>query len=833
MILAIKANLSILNKSLAEPVRHSQAILLLLLMLLSAFSQPAKAQFEQDTISNFDPANPSHLIIAYEQASQSLQTIRNKLRTGFNISSIKSEYLQVKPRIEVYGRIGERNLQDASPSRLNDMISIFERQINSIEGWQKNLVDISKDLSNYKIELHKHMDRLTPDQKELDDFGKKYFETRHLPLINEADSLNELVDNKLQEVLELESDISQDHAVLFNRVQDLKEYSAKYWENMLRREEVNWNLSEMDKPLFSSGEAQLSNTTWRIYDFFKVNVSRIFLLILLFIGVYFLLKHFHKQDLNNPEDQRHTRVYEYPIAFSLLLGGALFPQIFPPTTSLMYDFALLVSYIPFLYILRKNIPGKDYRKYIVFFGFLLLLKVQSIFSGSSGFYALTMILCGLAFLYTIHQQTLRKYFGVRWKWLKIFSWILSATIAVGIICILLQRVRLGGVLINGAGETTALGLILLYFANWSDHLISFLRQLPFFRNMGSNRERVNEFWLTWSNRLYILLVIVLLITFLINFSLYTTVKDSFLEFLNSPRIIGDLTFTYGGIALFVLVLYLSSKLSSTIKFLAEDKSYFKNRKETANIAVISRFFLITAGFIIALLVSGIPIDRITIILGALSVGIGFGLQNIVNNLISGIILIFERPIQTGDLVELQQYTGFIKDIGIRSSVIRTYDGAEVIVPNGNLVSQEVINWTLSNRERRVEMRVGVAYGSEVEKVIEIITEVLKAHEKVENYPAPAVLLDGFGDSSIDFRCLIWTTDIDNWLRIKSQLSTSIYNALNEAGISIPFPQRDVHVVSWEAKSVPEQNLPAETDSPPSEDDSNNDPDNPGSKPTTS
>ena len=214
-------------------------------------------------------------------------------------------------------------------------------------------------------------------------------------------------------------------------------------------------------------------------------------------------------------------------------------------------------------------------------------------------------------------------------------------------------------------------------------------------------------------------------------------------------------------------------------------------------------------------------------------GIGFGLQNIVNNLISGIILIFERPIQTGDLVELQQYTGFVKDIGIRSSVIRTYDGAEVIVPNGNLVSQEVINWTLSSRERRVEMRVGVAYGSEVEKVIEVISGVLKAHEKVEDYPSPAVLLDGFGDSSIDFRCLIWTTDIDNWLSIKSQLSTSIYNALNEANISIPFPQRDIHVVSWDAKPVSGLNQGGDTDETSAEDDSGPDQNLEGSNPTTS
>ena len=783
-------------------MKFLRALPLSLLLVLSVISFTAEAQFEQDTITNFDPANPTHLIIAYEQASQSMQTIRNRMRTKFNISPIKSEYEAIQSRLEIYERIGNRNLDDASLGRLNDMISIFERQLSRIEGWQESLVETSKELSNYKIELIKHTDRLTYDEHNLTEVQLLYYNTRHIPLINEADSLNKMVDTKLQEVLELELKISNDHAALYNRVEDLKAYVGKYWDNLMQPETINWRLGESRDKLLSNSQNQFSNTAWRIIDFFKVNVSRVFLLILVMVGTFLLLRRLKEQDQKLAEEQRHPGLYQHPKAFSLLFGGVMFPLIFPPTTSLMYDFALLTSLIPFLYIIHKNMEAKHFRRYLFFFFFLLFLKTQSILSSTSGFVAIVIIITGLGFIYILYRQTLRQYYRVRWQWLKIFRWLLSALVVIGIISILSQRVRLGAIFINGAGETLALAMILIFFANWSDQLIGYLRVQPKFQNLSANREQLNEFWQNWSNRIYFLLVLVLVIALLKNFNLYSNTKDYFTEFFNTPRIIGDLSFTYGGIALFLLVLYLSSKLSSAVKFFAEGKSYYKSRKKTANVAVITRFFLITVGFFLALLVSGIPIDRITIILGALSVGIGFELQNIVNNLISGIILIFERPIQTGDLVELQQYTGFIKDIGIRSSVIRTYDGAEVIVPNGNLVSQEVINWTLSNRERRVEMRVGVAYGSEVEKVMEIISGVLKAHEKVENYPSPAVLLDGFGDSSIDFRCLIWTTDIDNWLSIKSQLSTSIYNALNEAKISIPFPQRDIHVVSWDAKGEP-------------------------------
>ncbi len=668
--------------------------------------------------------------------------------------------------------------------------------LNDSWSWQESLLEITKELSDFRIQLFKHRNRLALDPTGFDDLQQQYYETRHIPLINEADSLNGLVENKLEEVLKLELDISQDFAHLHNRIQDLKAYVALYWDHMMRKEEVNWKLSGGDDSNLLSGSGDLfSNTVWRITDFFRINISNVVYLLIIFAGSIFLLKRIKNADQKKSnEDVRHPGLYQHPIAISSLLAGMMFPLIFPPTTSLMYDFALMASYVPFLYILHSNLDAKHFRTYVIFLVFLIILKVQSIFSGSSGFF---VIACAAVFIYTILSQSLRKYFNIRWHWIGIFNWLLAAILLAGVACLLFQRIQLGGILINGAGETIAFALVLLYFGNWFDQLIDFLRQKTSFKNLATNKERLKEFWHTWSNRIYIVLLVLFLISFLKNFSLYSNTKDAVLLFFNDQRVLGDLTFTYGGIALFILVIYFSSKISSTIKFLAEDKSYYKNRKETANIAVIMRFFLITVGFILALLVSGIPIDRITIIIGALSVGIGFGLQNIVNDLISGMILIFERPIQTGDLVELQQYTGFVKDIGIRSSVIRTYDGAEVVVPNGKLVSQEVINWTLSNRQRRVEMRIGVAYGSDVKEVTELIMKVLQAHDKVQNYPLPAVLLDGFGDSSVDFRCLIWTTDIDNWLRIRSELSTSIYNALNEAEITIPFPQRDLHVVSWE------------------------------------
>jgi small-conductance mechanosensitive channel len=182
------------------------------------------------------------------------------------------------------------------------------------------------------------------------------------------------------------------------------------------------------------------------------------------------------------------------------------------------------------------------------------------------------------------------------------------------------------------------------------------------------------------------------------------------------------------------------------------------------------------------------------------VGIGFGLQNIFNNLVSGLILAFERPIQTGDIIQISNLNlmGEVKEIGIHASIVRTFDGAEVVVPNGNLISNEMINWTLSDQRRRQEIIVGVAYGTDINKVLEILNEVVPAQDNVLKNPPPLIIFIGFGESSLDFRVLFWT-HFDNGLGTKSRVGTAIDEAFKKAKIEIPFPQRDLHLRSVDDK----------------------------------
>lgn len=275
------------------------------------------------------------------------------------------------------------------------------------------------------------------------------------------------------------------------------------------------------------------------------------------------------------------------------------------------------------------------------------------------------------------------------------------------------------------------------------------------------------------------------------------------EILTTEWKVGSVALSIGSILAFFITLWIALTLSRLIRFILQDEilTHFEMpRGVPGAISMIVRLVLITIGFILAFGAAKIDISNIAIIFGALGVGIGFGLQNIFNNLVSGLILAFERPIQVGDIIQIASLNlmGEVKEIGIRASTVRTFDGAEVIVPNGNLISNEMINWTLSDKRRRQEIIVGVAYGTDTNKVLEILNEVVPEHENVLKNPAPFIIFLGFGESSLDFRVLFWT-HFDQGLSTKSAVAVAIDEAFKREGIEIPFPQRDLHLRSISEK----------------------------------
>jgi small-conductance mechanosensitive channel len=259
---------------------------------------------------------------------------------------------------------------------------------------------------------------------------------------------------------------------------------------------------------------------------------------------------------------------------------------------------------------------------------------------------------------------------------------------------------------------------------------------------------------------------------------------------------GAISFSVGDVLEFVLTVGVAYLISAFIRFVLQEDVYPRTRMTRGISYAVSsllNYIILALGFLLALGSIGLDLTKATILTGAFGVGIGFGLQSIVNNFVSGLILLFERPIRVGDVVEIGNLPGEVTRIGIRASTVRTYRGAEIIVPNAQLVTERVTNWTATDRLRRIEIPVGVDYGSAPEKVVEVLETVARAHPEVLTRPSPQAVFTAFADSAINFELRAWTSHFERWTKIQTELAAGVYAALRDAGMTFPVPQREIRI----------------------------------------
>ncbi len=263
--------------------------------------------------------------------------------------------------------------------------------------------------------------------------------------------------------------------------------------------------------------------------------------------------------------------------------------------------------------------------------------------------------------------------------------------------------------------------------------------------------------------------------------------------------------TLGGVLGFFAILLGGYAAASAFRFLFREEllnRFHLKRGLPELISTTLHYLLLLLVFLFAVNAGGVALNKFTVLTGALGVGVGFGLQNIINNFVSGLILQFERPIRVGDVVDTGGgVTGTVTRIGIRSSTVQTFQGAEVIIPNATFISANVTNWTLSESRRRLDLPVGVAYGSDAKLVKELLERPAVQHPDVLTTPGPEAFFMGFGDSALNFELRFWVMQESNTVKVMSQVALEVMRLLAEAGIEIPFPQRDLRLRSVDAQAA--------------------------------
>jgi len=275
----------------------------------------------------------------------------------------------------------------------------------------------------------------------------------------------------------------------------------------------------------------------------------------------------------------------------------------------------------------------------------------------------------------------------------------------------------------------------------------------------------------------------------------TTSWDLIYRLLAFGVTLGETRITVGLVLLAGACLYGALLASRLLQFFLMRDVYSRRRVNPGISMSINRllhYAVVLLGVLLALTTLGFELTNLTIIASALSVGIGFGLQTIVNNFVCGLILLFERPVKVGDIIQLGEQWATIRDIGLRATTIQTFDQSDIVVPNSDLITNQVTNWTLADRHMRLILSVGVAYGSDVTLVLKTLEGCTRTNPRILKNPAPLIFFMGFGDSSLDFQLRVWIDDIDYMNVVRSELNQEIDRQFREQGIEIPFPQRDLH-----------------------------------------
>ncbi len=384
------------------------------------------------------------------------------------------------------------------------------------------------------------------------------------------------------------------------------------------------------------------------------------------------------------------------------------------------------------------------------------------------------------------------------------AWLAVAALLAAVIANLVGNVSLAEMLTGAVLDSAYVGLALYAGANVISSVLSFLlarRTMTRFRVITEHAGAM----LASLNRLVMFAALVAWVLVVLNEFRIARPLFAFLKaVLNYPLEAGQLSVTLRSILLFIASIYVAFWVAKTVRYVLRDEMLPKMdlpRGVANSVASLSYYGLVLVGLMVALAAAGFETSQFAIVFGALGVGIGFGLQNVVNNFVSGLILMFERPIQPGDVVEVSGTSGKVRSIGMRATTLTTFEGADVVVPNGTLLSEKLINWTLSDMDRRIDVNVGVAYGNDPRRVLALLEDVARTTPGVAVDPAPNIVFTGFGTSALEFSIRAWTNDFGDWVNIRSQLTVRIYEALQQAGIEIPFPQQDLHLRSVSAEAA--------------------------------
>ncbi len=754
-----------------------------------------------------------------------------------NIDEISISDLSEKS-LEAYEFIQqiEKQLKDRSEldsaivreARLDSSLTLFLNRVDTSNKKLSVVTNALMNLNNFSLEIDRQLNPLSARNSRFEDFRKRIRLEMQVWEVSKAsavkdeapenaigtyenvlmdfDSVDKVLQERMNEILEVQSGLNQNKRRIGKINNKLKEYETILSRNAFVLDDVPLYRLSSDKliqeNLSISIEENLQIIKNEVRIFYQRNkgplTTHIFLFLFTLIVVFYTRRR-QKKLLEETQLRELKILARHPFILSVLLSIMLIAPPYENTPDLIVNFLIVVSFSLVLFVFYRHMhravrPGLIAVGVILFLNPVYLIlpdlglvgRIGLILLSLIGIYLLSMSLrvkAGKLNFFNIQLgQILYSFLPL--SFILLIGSIISNTIGAVSFARLLEynvvrSIGLGYAFFGGA--VLANGLIRVILANKPVNTFYAVSE------HGRVIEKRIKQLLQWLFFYYWLRLS------LAGFGLWSDFQNWFWQIMELTFVVGRVKIDVGGILAAVVTILVSYAVAVVVKF-ALEKELFRRlempRGIPKTISISTYFVILLLGFIMAVSQLGIDLDQISIIIGALGVGIGFGLQNIISNFVSGVVLIYERPIQEGDKVQIGTMMGTVKSIGLRASKVLTFDGSEVIVPNNNLIANEVINWTLSDYKRRATLEISVDYDSDIEEVTEILKLVVKDHPKIMTDPAPYVIFKGASEGTLEFRLHFWTLFGDGY-RTRSEIAVKMFTELRKAGIVIPYPKREI------------------------------------------
>jgi potassium efflux system protein len=694
----------------------------------------------------------------------SAQTFRNLTATSKIIDELLNKANAIKTRLDLYH---------------NNLVS-YRYQLDSLIS-KPELFKFSNDSSTLSKYL-KHLVVIAYQVQPTDSALKKM-----------SDNVQSQLNNTNLLILKLQTSLQQ-----------INEFKAKMANNTFQRDFGNiWVKREYSRP-FGEILAQAKAKGWlNVLFYFQNNTFVfVFLIVLVFVAFIYLrsLKGIYADGNLLNEKYNDQLVLRSPLLSALVIAVNLFQFIFfSPPFALTAIFAALSACC--LSILFRGFITRYWMKVWLISVVLFVLAAADnlILQASREERWFMLILSVIDLLFGMSVTATNRKSELREKWIVYAIGFMAILEGISIIANIFGRYNLAKTLLISGYLNVVVAILFL----WTVRLVNEGLFLAFNVYVQQDRKlfylNLDKVGKRAPTSFYILLVLGWIILFGRNFAWFDYIAVPTRNFFAAERVIGDYTFTINRLLLFIAILAISVIISKIVSFFASDNHLVATnddkggKKGVGSWLLIIRIVILSLGFFLAIAAGGIPVDRITIVIGALGVGIGFGLQTLVNNLVSGLIIAFEKPVNVGDIVEIDGQSGTMKSIGFRSSVITTWDGADVVMPNGDLLNSHLTNWTLGGNRKRTSLVVGISYSSDLTKARDLITEIIHNDDRISKSNIPLVHFEQFNNSAIDVKLYFWARKMKDSLAIRSDLILKIKTVFASNGIDIPFPQQDIYL----------------------------------------